>query len=181
MTVTNAGRNATVGSAAQPPPQAGKRGGCARTLGCGCLLLLLLLALVVGGGYWAYRSGAITPWQAYKWTQPKPISINLDNLRDDALHVQVTFLDSEDDPPFSYQRDLAALDVIVTYMQKAGRYRIEFGAQSGGADLGVCNLKVAAGERYQFIALPDKIVVHRASNPSQAGGDYVLSTCSFCR
>jgi hypothetical protein len=172
MTVTNAG---------QPPPQTKKRGGCGRTLGCGCLLLILLLALVVGGGYWAYTSGAISPWQVYKLSQPKPLTINLDNLRDDTLYVTVTFLDSEDDPPFSYDRDLAAFDVRVTYLQKAGRYRIDFGTQSGGADLGACNLSAAAGERYQFIALPDKIVVNRASQPSQVGADYVLSTCSFCR
>lgn len=181
MTVTSAGRNASFTSNEQLPEKARKRSGCGRTLGCGCLLLILLLLLVGGGGYVALRTGAISPWQVYGLTQPKPVTIHLANLRDDMLYVSVTYLDSEGESVYRQSLDLGAFDVRVTYLQQAGRYRIEFGRQSRGSDLGVCNLNAASGERYQFVALPDKIVVNRANKPSQVGTDYVLSTCSFCR
>ena len=58
---------------------------------------------------------------------------------------------------------------------------MDFGLSSGGSDLGTCTLHLGSGDEYQFVALPDKIVVHHVNQPAQAGPDFVVATSSLCR
>ena len=58
---------------------------------------------------------------------------------------------------------------------------MDFSLTSGGDELGTCTLNLKSGDQYQFVALPERIVVNRANRPATSGPDFVVETSSLCR
>jgi|GEM_PF-1090679 len=169
---------------AQTPPSAqSKRGGCGGCGGCliVCLVLIALVASVAVGGFLAYQSGALTPATLLNLVGLGPGDIEVDNFRDDAIQVSIRQVEvAPDAAPASGALSLDPFDIKSYRAQNPGRYRVEFALKQGGT-LGTCTLTVKSGDRYQFVALPARIAVNRANNPSSVGTDFVVQTSSLCR
>ncbi len=170
-----------------PPPSPiaqSKRGGCGGCGGCliVCLILIALLVIVAVGGFLAYQSGALTPAMLLNLVGLGPGDIEVDNFRDDGIQVSIKQIDpSKDSAPLQRSLSLNAFDVKSYRVQNPGRYLVEFRATRGNASLGACTLSVRSGDAYQFVALPERIAVNRANNPSSVGTDFVIQTSSLCR
>ncbi len=162
------------------PKQSG--GGCGKLLACGCLLPILLVIVAVAGGYLAVQSGALNKDKLLGLMGRGPADIRVDNFRDDAIYVNITQLDvAKDSTPEQTTLALNSFDILAHRVQNPGRFRVDFGTTRGSANLGVCTLTVKPGDRYEFVPLPNKIIVNRANNPSSAGADYVITTSALCR
>lgn len=165
---------------AAPAQPAQSGGGCGRLIGCGCLALVLLVLVCGIGGYWAVQSGALTPANLLNLVGLGPADIEVDNFRDDRIGVRVTQTDSGKDPVPLGDFVLSAFDVQAFRIPQPGKVRVEF-VTASRASIAVCNLSVRSGDRYQFVALPDKIVVNRVNSPPTVGRDLILATSSLCR
>jgi hypothetical protein len=169
------------------PPPAKKGSGCGGCLLPGCLAIILLIVVGGVGGFLAVQSGALTPQTALKVllnvTGQGPADIEVDNFRDDAIEVAFQQTDAaKDSSAASGSLSLNAFDVKTYHAPNPGRYLVSFasGADSSST-LGTCTLTVHGGDQYQFVALPDKIVINRVNNPSSAGTDFVVDSSSLCR
>jgi hypothetical protein len=163
------------------PPQRRQGGGCGRCFGCGCLTLLLLLVVVGVGGFIAYRNGNLdvaTLLKAVGQAQPR---VQVDNLRDDAVFVAITQLNQErGSTAATYGGQVRSLDIVSYSLLQAGRYRVDFGTRTGRKDLGSCTIDIASGAAYQFVPLPDKIIVNNLDDAVSDGRDLVIETSSLC-
>jgi hypothetical protein len=168
---------------APPEPPAQKTGGgCGKPLACGCIAIILLCVLIGVGGFLAYQSGAITPATALNLVGLGPGDIEIDNFRDDTLYVTITQLDvPPDSTPARKSLEIKSFDIQAHRVQNPGRYRVEFGAARGSANLGTCTLNIRSGDQYQFVPLPNNIVVNRANNPVSVGADFIVATSALCR
>jgi hypothetical protein len=163
-------------------------GGCGKVLGCGCLAVLLLLVCVVGGVV-AVSTGVISQDTVLSLIGQGPGSIEYSNFADNTLHVTMTRLDVQQDArpgtpvatPSPSTLRLNAFDVLTYQVSQPSRLRVDFGSAEGKRDVGTCNLSVASGDAYQFVVLPDKVVVNRSNNPSSVGTDYVIDTSALCK
>jgi hypothetical protein len=167
-----------------PPPAPQSRGGGCGCRGClfTCLLLMVLLAVITAGGFLAYQSGAITPTMALNLVGLGPGDIEIDNFRDDTLYVTITRLDAPpDSTPARKSLEIKSFDIQAHRVQNPGKYRVEFGAARASANLGTCTLQIRSGDQYQFVPLPNNIVVNRANNPVSVGADFVVATSALCR
>ncbi len=166
-----------------PPPRAAKRSsGCLIWLLAGCTLVIVACVAAGVGGYFAYRTGLITPQKVLNLVGLGPADIEVDNFRDDAIHAFIQQLDaSQDSTPLETTLEIDAFDIRSYTVGQPGRYRIDFSAQSDGASLGTCTLTLKSGDQYQFVALPDRIVVNRLNHPASAGADLVVTTSALCR
>ena len=63
----------------------------------GCVVLMLVCVLSVGGGFWAYQSGAFTFNNLLNLVGLGPGSIEVDNFRDDKIEVKITQLEPPKD------------------------------------------------------------------------------------
>ncbi|MBI5878244.1 MAG: hypothetical protein HZB53_11395 [Chloroflexi bacterium] len=160
------------------PAQSG--GGCGRTIGCGCLALVLLVLLCGIGGYFAFQNRLITQTTILNLAGLGPGDIEVDNFRDDQIAMRVTQTDPGKDPVPLDEISLSAFDVKSFRIPQPGRVRVEF-LSAGRANLAVCTLTIRSGDRYQFVALPDKFVVNRVGSPPSTGRDLILATSSLCR
>lgn len=177
-----AGGPTSAGAQRPLPPQARSGCGCWQIIGCGCLALVVLIVAGCGGGWLALKSGAITRDSVLSWLGQGPGDMRVMNYTDDSLYVRVTRFDApKDETPIPTNLELNAFDIKTHHIQDPGRYRVEFGTRRGESDAGVCTLSVRSGDDYQFVALPGRIAVTRANNPSPAGADYVVETSSLCR
>lgn len=163
-----------------PAPKSG--GGFGRTLLFGCLGLIVLCGLLGVGGFLAYQSGALTTETLLSVAGIGPARASVNNFRDDTIRVKITRLDVEDDS-FTVMGDrvLNAFDVRTFNLSDPSRYSAEFTLGSDGTSLGECVMRVRAGDRYDFVALPDGIMVNRANNPPTLGTDLVVATSTLCR
>ncbi len=179
--VTPAPRYATQPTAA-PAPTAKSGGGCGRTMLFGCLGLIVILALLGIGGFVAYQNGGITTDTVLTLAGIGPGFVSVNNLRDDAIRVKITKLDVEDDS-FTVlgEQTLSAFDVRAFTVTDSGRYSAAFTLASDGTSIGACTLRVRSGDQYQFIALPDGIMINRENNPPSNGTDLVVATSALCR
>lgn len=176
------GQQTTMGIPASPPTPKAKRGGCGRTIGCGCLALILLLLVGGGGGYLAFQTGMITPATLLNLVGMGPGYIEVNNFRDDAIQVTIRQMDvAKDSTAISSGLNLKAFDVNSHRVENPGRYRVEFRATRGGADLGNCALTIRSGDQYQFVATPEQLIVNRANNPASVGTDLIVASSKFCR
>jgi len=166
-----------------PAPSAAakkKSGGCLT----GCLIAIVLLIVLGGAGFFAFRSGALTPNKLLNLIGQGPAKIEVDNFRDDAIQVNITRADpvgTGTPTPSPSGLQLKAFDVRAYQAQNPGKYRVDFRATTGNANLGSCTLTVRGGDQWQFVALPDRIAVNRVNNPSQVGKDFVITSSSLCR
>jgi hypothetical protein len=143
---------------------------------------MLLCVLSIGGGFWAYQSGAFTLNNLLNVVGLGPGNIEVDNFRDDKIEVKITQLEPPaDSSPIKTSFRLGAFDVHSYAVTQPGKYRVEFSATDKNTNLGTCNLNVRSGDQYQFVLLPERIVVNRANQPSSTGRDFVVETSSLCR
>ncbi len=172
-----------------PPPPAQtaptkKGGGCGRNLLLGCLGLVVLIVVIAVGLFLGVRSGAITQGGVLNIVGLGPADIEVDNFRDDAISVNIVRIETvgaSAPTPTPFGLRLNAFDVKTHRVQNPGKYRVEFRAVRGNADLGSCTLTVRGGDDWQFVALPERIAVNRANSPSSQGADFVIQTSSLCR
>jgi len=157
-------------------------GGCGRTLGCSCLVLLVLIVACAGGAFFAIRSGALTTATFLNLAGLGPARIEVDNFRDDAISVNFLQTDAaKDSTPIQGSIQLKAFDVSTFHTPQAAKFRIDFATTAGRSSLGSCNLSVHSGDQFQFVALPDKIVINHVNSPPQSGTDLVVQSSSLCR
>jgi hypothetical protein len=148
----------------------------------GCLLPLFACVLLSGGGYLAFRAGIITPNQVLNVVGLGPASFEINNLRDDTITVSFTQLDApKDSSPNRSSVTLKSFDVRSRQISDPGRYRIDFTASAGGASLGTCTLTIRGGAKYQFVALPARILINMPDSPPARSADLTVSTSSLCR
>ena len=165
-----------------PAPLTAKKsgGGC----GCflwGCLAVVVLVLIAGGGVYLGFQNGMITRATVLNLVGLGPGDIEADNFRDDAIQVKIQQIaTSQDSTPLPSVLSLNAFDIKSYRAQNPGKYRVDFALKKGG-NLGTCTLNIKSGDRYQFVALPDGILVHRVNNPSSVGRDLNIATSSFCR
>ena len=76
---------------------------------------------------------------------------------------------------------LNAFDVKTFHTPNAAKFRIDFASAAGRSSLGSCTLNVRSGDQFQFVALPDKILINRVNSPPQSGADLVVQSSSLCR
>lgn len=171
----------------QPPASAPaatkpKGRGRGRWLLVGCLMLILAGCTAGVGGYLAYRAGVLTPEAVLGLVGLGPAEIEVDNFREDPVSVSITQLDAPSESvPFEMSLDLNPFDVRTVRVQNPGVYQIGFLTSGGGAGLGTCALEVGSGESYQFVTLPEMVVINRLNDPVSVGTDLVVSTSSLCR
>ena len=148
----------------------------------GCVVLMLMCVLSVGGGFWAYQSGAFTLNNLLNLVGLGPGSIEVDNFRDDKIEVKITQLEpAKDSSPLKISLSLNPFDIRSATITQPGRYSVDFSTVEKNTKLGTCTLNVRAGDQYQFVMLPERIAVNRANNPSSVGKDFVVETSSLCR
>ena len=167
-----------------PPPvqQTKSGGGCGRNLACGCIALIVLLVLAGAGVFLGIRSGAITQRTLLNLVGLGPAQIEVDNFRDDAIETSILQLDPpKDSTPLQSSVRLNAFDIKPYTVQNPGKYRIQFRTTRGSNALGSCTLTIRSGDQYQFVALPERIVINRANNPAKVGSDFVIDKSSLCR
>ena len=165
------------------PAAANPKGrGCGRWLLAGCLVLILGGCAAGVGGYLAYQGGMLTPDMLLGLVGLGPAAIEVDNFRDDRVYVSIIQLDAPvNSTPLGASLDLNAFDIRTYRVGQPGQYQIDFGSSSGAADLGSCSLNVRSGDQYQFVTLPERIVINRIDNPVSVGTDLIVSTSSLCR
>ncbi|MBI5303988.1 MAG: hypothetical protein HY868_17770 [Chloroflexi bacterium] len=165
-----------------PSPQPKQSRGCAGWLVPGCLVLVALVVVLGAGGFYAFQNRLITLNTVLSLIGMGPADIEINNFRDDGIDVTVRELNpAQGSSPSQGSLRLNAFDVKAYRAQNPGRYRVEFRATRGAVDLGACALTVKSGEQYQFVVLPERIVVNRANNPSTVGTDFVIQTSALCR
>jgi len=169
----------------QPPAPAAvkpKGRGCGRWLLAGCLGLILAGCAAGVGGYLAYRAGMLTPESLLGLVGLGPADIEVDNFRDDHVFVSIAQLDAPaDSAPLETSLDLNAFDVRTYRVGQPGEFQIDFGTSNGAADLGSCTLSVRSGDHFQFVTLPERIVINRVDDPVSVGTDLIVSSSSLCR
>ncbi len=111
-----------------------------------------------------------------------PASFEINNLRDETITVSFTQLDpAKDSSPNRSSVTLKAFDVLSLQIATAGRYRVDFTPSAGGASLGTCTMSIKGSARYQFVALPARILINTPDSPPSRGSDLTVSTSSLCR
>lgn len=163
--------------------QGGGCGGCLKPLACGCLVLVLLLVAGGGGLYWGITSGALTLPGIMTLLGMGPARIEVNNFRDDRINVLIQPMDNRTDDTslLDTTLKLSSFDVKSYRTTQTGRFRVMFLAASNGASLGVCNLTMRNNDQYQFVALPDRLVVNRVNSPPATGRDLLVATSALCR
>ncbi|HKZ55258.1 MAG TPA: FHA domain-containing protein [Anaerolineales bacterium] len=159
-----------------------RRSGCARWLLIGCLLSILGCAALGLGGFAAYRAGVLTPQTVLNLIGLGPGLLEVDNFRDDPIQLSILQLDAPADvTPTSVSLEVEPFDIRTVRIQDAGRYQIQFTSSSDGAELGACTLNVKSGGEYQFVTLPERIVIHDVKHPASVGTDMIVETSTLCQ
>jgi len=144
-------------------------------------LLLVLLLTCGAGGYWAYTNHLVTAATFLNLAGLGPARIEVDNFRDDGINVSFSQLDAtKDSTPIEGALQLNAFDVKTFHTPNAAKFRIDF-VSATRANLGTCTLSVRSGDQFQFVALPDKIVVNNVNNPPKTGTDLIVQSSTLCR
>ena len=150
----------------------------------GCVAIPLLCLLVLVGGYFAFRSGAISQKTLLNLVGIGPGSITWTNYRDDTIQINVTQLKEvkEGEAPATIQDlSLNAYDSSIQEMSQ-GKYRVEFRRQDTEPLVAeACILTIHAGDSYELVALPNGVLVYRENSPSMQVKDLDVETSSFCR
>ncbi len=165
-----------------PAPQPSSGGGCGRACLVGCVVFVLLCIVAGGAGFWAYQTKAITLNTALNLVGLGPAKIEVVNFRDDKIDVSIRQTNVATNS-VSIQGDLRlnAFDIKSFRADTAGTYRVSFVVSGKGTPLGTCTLNARSGDEFQFVALPERIVVNRVNNPPKSGNDFVIETSALCR
>jgi len=172
------------GPAPAAPPRRSRWPACLAGMGCGCLGVVVALAAAGAAGYYAFETGALTMTDVALALGQGPAYVEVDNFRDEAIYVtfqQVEVPEGEDSVAYSGSLTLNAFDVGTYRAPAAGRYQVDFLIEDTGENLGVCTLTLRSGDQYQFVTLPDGIVVNNVKSPSDQGTDFDLETSTLCQ
>jgi hypothetical protein len=163
-----------------PAPSSGK-GGCGKGCVIGCLFLLVLCVVGSVGVWFGFQSGAITLNNIFNLAGQGPGYIEVDNFRDDSVQVSILQTNAaKDATPSQGTLTLNAFDVKTFRSSGPGKYKIDFVGRNG-LSFGTCTIDLRGGEQYQFVALPQRTVVNRASQPPATGRDLLIETSALCR
>ncbi len=160
------------------PPK--KRGGCGRILAFGCLTIIVLLVVVFGGGYLAYRSGALRQEIMMKMIGQGSPQVEVDNFSDQAVHVDFETVTNGKRGTTGPTLALNPFDVRLQTLNGPNHWDITF-TTNRLQSLGTCHATLGSAERFQFVVLPGRIAVNRPDDPSSVGTDFVLGTSSLCK
>ena len=128
----------------------------------------------------AYQSGLLTVDSALNLIGLGPGDVEVDNFRDEAIQVAILQLDAPADSlPMEVSLEINPFDIRTYRLQNPGRYGIDF--STSAADLGTCTLSVKSGDEFQFVVLPDGIVINPVDDPVSVGSDLVVATSALCR
>jgi hypothetical protein len=160
----------------QPPAPAGdsteparKRHGCRRFF-----LIIIVLVLIAGlGGFLLIRSGNIS-LTALQARLSGVGSVTVVNITDDPLQVRITGADETGD-----STTIEALDIDGFGALEPGAYSVVIEATNGVPPRLECNLDLARGEDYQFVAVPDGIAV-TVDDSAQTADEIDAATSSLC-
>lgn len=163
------------------PVSVRRRRSVTRMLFMGCLWVILISVALAVGAVVAYRSGVITKATLLNLAGLGPAYVEVDNFRDDAIQVSILRLDgSKDSKPSPTALTIKSFNVSTYRAPGRGQYRVDFRATSTGT-LGTCALSVRSGDRYQFVALPNQLVINRVNRPPSVGSDLIVATSRLCR
>lgn len=152
-----------------------------KKLFAGCLVVLFVLVAGSLALLAAYRSGIITKQMIMNAAGLGPADVEVDNFRDDAIQVAIQQLDAGKGQPASPTTlTIKSMNVTTFRTQTHGRYRVTFAA-AGKGTLGECTLTLGSGDHYQFVPLPQRIVVNRLNRPASTGADLIVGRSSLCR
>ncbi|MEA2646098.1 MAG: hypothetical protein QOE92_1181 [Chloroflexota bacterium] len=175
------------------PAPARKRG---RGRGClfGCLGVVALVIVVAVGLFIAIRTNTITQGDILNVAGLGPATVEVDNLRDDAVSVSIepiggssgstTTAPSPGGGGISFSGESLALnpyDIKIKRLDNPGKYRVMFQSSKDGKALGTCVLNVRGGDTMQFVTLANNITINRVNNPLSSGSDLVITTSSLCK
>lgn len=156
--------------------------GCGGCLVRGCLVLVVLLVLIGGGGFLAFQSGFLTLNRVLTLIGQGPSTIQVNNFRDDPIQVTITPLqESSESSSLPSTLDLNPFDVKTYHSTNPLRLRVDFLTAETDSPLASCTLNVRGNDEYQFVALPERIVVNRVNNPPTVGSDLIVEQSSLCR
>jgi hypothetical protein len=167
-----------------PPPAPPKKSGngCLVGLLVGCAGLIGLCLVIGVAGYFGYQSGIFTTQGITNLIGIGPGYVEIDNFRDDTVQLSIQAPNNSQGTPTSPDTwELNAFDVHSFTAQQPGVYRLDFGATSGGRELGSCTFTIKSGDHFQFVALPDHILINPVNNPPSQGSELVVATSSLCR
>lgn len=175
-------------SASVAPPAVGarpvvmrRRRSVTRMLFMGCLWVILISVALAVGAVVAYRNGVITKATLLNLAGLGPAHVEIDNFRDDAIQVSILRLDAaKDSKPSPTALTIKPFNVSTYHAPGRGTYRVDFRATTAGT-LGTCTLSARSGNRYQFVALPNHLVVNRVNRPASVGSDLIVATSRMCR
>jgi hypothetical protein len=158
-----------------------RRRSVTRMLFMGCLWMILISVALAVAAVVAYRNGVITKAMLLDVAGLGPAYIEIDNFRDDAIQVSIVGLaGSKDSKPAPTVVTITPFNVSTYRAAGRGRYRVDFRVANAGT-LGTCALAAGSGDQYQFVALPDHLVVNRVNRPPSVGSDLVVPTSRLCR
>ena len=168
--------------AAPARPQPKKADGWGRILAAGCLLTIGGCFALALGGFVAYKAQILTPESLMNLVGLGPGDIEVVNFRDDSIAVSILQLDvPEDSGPMGTSLDMNPYDVRRWRVRNPGRYRVDFVTADGAANLGGCTLTVRSGNYYQFVTMPETIVIRLKDKTPETGADLVVSSSTLCR
>ena len=163
-------------------PQPKKAGGWGKILAGGCLLTIGGCFALALGSFVAYKAQILTPESLMNLVGLGPGDIEVVNFRDDSMAVSILQLDvPEDSGPMGTSLDMNPYDVRRWRVQNPGRYQVDFVSADGATDLGGCTLTVRSGNYYQFVTMPETIVIRLKDKTPETGADLVVSSSTLCR
>ena len=152
------------------------------------------MIVVAVGLFIAIRTNTITQGDILNVAGLGPATLEVDNLRDDAVSVSIEPIEgssgSPSTPPspggggISFSGESLALnpyDIKIKRLDNPGKYRVMFQTSKGDKALGTCVLNVRGGDTMQFVTLANNITINRVNNPLSSGSDLVVTTSSLCK
>jgi hypothetical protein len=131
--------------------------------------------------WFGYQSGAITLNTVLNLVGMGPGFIEVDNFRDERIQVTIVQTNAgKDSTPSADTLTLNAYDVKTFRSSGPGIFKVDFSGRNG-TSFGTCTLALRGGDQYQFVALPQRTVISRASQPPGAGRDLLIESSALCQ
>jgi hypothetical protein len=157
------------------------------------LIFILLVSLICVGsaisGYVYYKAPQSEKNKVLNYFGKGPASIQVNNLNDTTVYMfATTSLDTSaaDENAVGINTEVSSFGIVDQYELDSGAYRFDFGSQAGGMDLGTCIFNIKGGEVYNFVVIPDHIIVDRTEYPESSDRDptsvteFEVATSSLC-
>jgi hypothetical protein len=167
-----------------------KPGGCLSLWPLAIYLVLFVLCLgIFGGTYWIYKYSPSTQQAVLALANVGPATIEMENVSDQTVFVYTT-LDTKRQDKDSYgvfQWEMKPNGTNFKSDLNSSVYRIDFGSEAGGMDLGTCIFNLHSGQAFHFVMLPGNILVDRKDYPKildhtpSSMNEFLVSKSSLCK